>query len=566
MQPLTPTEQFVQEYDAFGNKTNALIPHSNQPNSLPGAIPDVVSAPTNPGSSMSGQILSEINNTKGVIYSSKKSFTDTTSGYRLGIDTDNKSKFYIGSSSNSLLWDGTNLTIVGSITGGSLNINNKFTVSSSGDVVMKSYSLISQYTYGESITPGKLLCLKNGTFSWGDGTVTPNNPSINKSTTSSFSAFTYVDSANPNTAYGVTNLAHLGSDGGGQRWIYAKMDTSTVLPGFNELESIKLRMYVVFASDGSLGTPQVQISALNGAFTESSVTWNTKPGDDGIVWSSSVTCISFNGETCATTNDVLHTGYIEFDITDLYRLWSSTLKTNNGFVIKLSTQTGTDAQIGTRSRSGGGVYNQAPFEVVLITADNAGVSSFTACDGKAYLASNADYQLVKNIIGISGSTAGAGVVGDVYTLADRSLIPNTVFTVINNKTYYLNGTDGTISTLTNDVIESGKWDLKIGTGTPNGLSIDFDKNPIYIKQGSYFTGGVLPPPNARMAIVDFSLNDVNSKLQQASLVVSKPFHTTSSWSDPQSPNGGLTFSANWASGTMGLFSVSAGLNALRWYR
>src|SRR3990167_9510248 len=51
-----------------------------------------------------------------IIFNGKLSFTDTTAGFRMGVDTDGIFKFYMGDSSTSFLWDGATLTITGAIT------------------------------------------------------------------------------------------------------------------------------------------------------------------------------------------------------------------------------------------------------------------------------------------------------------------------------------------------------------------------------------------------------------------------------------------------------------------
>lgn len=571
MNPLTPRELFISEYDAFGKKTEGSLYGSYSPVPLPGAIPNIANAPVNPGSDMNAQVMRETRNVSGVDYSGKLSFTDTTSGYRLGIDTDKIPKFYIGNNINSLLWDGTSLTIIGAINGGSLNINNKFIVDSSGNSTMKSYSLITQYTAGENLTIGRLGCFKNTQVTFGDFTQT----ATNRSTTASFSDMTYVDSSNGAVNYGTATLCKVGGNTGlaATYYTYGKFNLTGNPPGlpfWYEVDSVKLRIYIVFTHLDGTARQVFNLYRLTSTFSESTVTWNTKP-TEGEVWATSQVCTPIASESVATDNTGGSTGYIEFDITDLYRLWSNGTYPNYGFSIHNNTGNVNWWELGGRTRAGGGDYNQEPFEVFIITKDNPGSgNTMVANDGKVYLASNNEYNRAKNMVGIIGTTVTTGQTVDVYSLADRSVIPLSVLSVSNGMVYYLNDTTGGIAPQTNDVLQSSKWTSRLGVGTSVGLMIDLDKNPLFIKQVSSPSGVLVPPSNARMAIVASSITNATTGIStSATNTVSKPFNTGDTVSLYVGDSGGLhyynTHSASWTAGTSGVLSTVVGAT-VQWYK
>ena len=91
-----------------------------------------------PSQIMSGTQISAVSQNLGNFASGKVSFTDTTEGYILGVNSQGIPEFYIGNATNFLLWDGTNLTVTGSLTADSINIPdnvsaNSFHTDSSGN-------------------------------------------------------------------------------------------------------------------------------------------------------------------------------------------------------------------------------------------------------------------------------------------------------------------------------------------------------------------------------------------------------------------------------------------------
>lgn len=452
---------------------------------------------------------------------------------------------------------------LGTITAGSLNINSgKAIITSTGDATFKSYNLMSQYTAGENITAGHLVCIKHKTCSWGDDAQADRN-----TVQTLLSSFVYVDIDNPDTNYsGAAPLAlpKLGVSVAKNNgyWIYGKLkidqlDALPRLPDWNQVDSVKLRIYV-FSTALLSQTPSLY--RLTAAFDESTITWNTKPANDGVAWASATTGSAIQAENMASVATLLDDGYIEFDITQLYRLWSAGKIDNNGFVIKGGN--GADdgnATIGGRTKAGGGDYNMEPYVVIIPLVNNPGSgNTITVNDGYVYHASNTDYNKVKNVVGVAGTTTTSGNTADIYALADRSVIPNSILSVTAGKSYYLNETNGTIGVLTNDIIENDKWDLKIGTGTSSGLCIDFDKNPMFIKSESYPGTGILPPSHARMAVIKWRNTDANHTHNGEITLYKDRVQTVTDQRQYLEGGSYVIFgvTAAWATGTSGLLTIT----------
>ena len=105
-----------EEYNRLGIYQGMPNPYMSEISGLAGAIPNIVSSPVSPAAISSGQAKGEIKQVSGVWYANKTSFSDTTAGYRFGIDSDGIAKFYFGDASGYVKWDGTTFTIAG-ITG-----------------------------------------------------------------------------------------------------------------------------------------------------------------------------------------------------------------------------------------------------------------------------------------------------------------------------------------------------------------------------------------------------------------------------------------------------------------
>ena len=115
-----------------------------------------------PSQIMSGTQISTVSQNLGSFASGKVSFTDTTEGYILGVNSQGVPEFYIGNATNFLLWDGTNLTVTGSLTADSINIPdnvsaNSFHTDSSGNSWWGAVLMVS--------APAKILNTGAATFS-----------------------------------------------------------------------------------------------------------------------------------------------------------------------------------------------------------------------------------------------------------------------------------------------------------------------------------------------------------------------------------------------------------------
>lgn len=483
----------------------------------------------------------------------KASYSDTTGGIWMGI-AGNTAELNIGDSTYYLKWNGTTVEIAGSITGSSINIPSasapKFSVTAAGAMTAKSYSLIKQYTAGESLTAGHLGCIKNTTAQWGD------DNTFNRDTTAVMSRCTYVNSAFADTNYSSTSLPFLGiyDDLGNHCYLYGKIDLSSNppgLPAWYEVDEVKLRMYVVFTCTGKT----VSLYRVTQDWGEDTITWNNVPTNDALVWATSQVCSGDDipGDK-ATSGNLSASGVIEFDITHLYRLWSLYVASggaaglvNNGFVIKTDGAASSGyAQMGGRTRTGGGTGNQAPYMSIIVTKDNPGSgNTIVSCDGKIYQASNSNYQRVKNIIGVIGQSVSLDATVDIYSLANGSLIPSSVLSVSTGINYYLNNTDGTIGTLTNDIIRSNEWNPKIGVGSSEGLIVDFKNSPLFIRSQVYPGTGILPPSNATMVVIINNATSTQNILYKDRV---------------QAANLG-----SWASGTAGLLTSTADY-VIYWYK
>lgn len=92
-----------------------LIKGKTLVNSTP-ELRNIIIEGTVPRTILSGEVVSLLNQEVGALFSGKTDFSNTVSGYRLGIDTDGTVKFYIGNSTNYLNWNGSTLVIAGAIT------------------------------------------------------------------------------------------------------------------------------------------------------------------------------------------------------------------------------------------------------------------------------------------------------------------------------------------------------------------------------------------------------------------------------------------------------------------
>jgi len=129
------------------------------------ALPDAESSffgGISPGSIGSGQVLSNLEQKAGTLYNGKTAFTNTDTGYRLGVDdSDGLVKFYIGNSSSFLNWTGTALNISGALTASTIDIGGADATSFHVDVDGNMWLGASTF----AAAPAKISNAGAGTFS-----------------------------------------------------------------------------------------------------------------------------------------------------------------------------------------------------------------------------------------------------------------------------------------------------------------------------------------------------------------------------------------------------------------
>src|SRR3990167_9875620 len=96
----------------------------------------------------SGALLASMNQVMNVLQAGKTKFTNTESGYILGLDK-GTAKFYIGDPTTYLNWDGTTLTISGSLSAASGTFSGTITA---GAIIVGTSALISQSRFNTLFT------------------------------------------------------------------------------------------------------------------------------------------------------------------------------------------------------------------------------------------------------------------------------------------------------------------------------------------------------------------------------------------------------------------------------
>lgn len=108
--------------ETFDNIMDAINANPTADNSAMVNVP--------PDTTGSGQGSGVTSFSNGGIESGKQAWNDNTAGFFFGIDGDGVAKLNIGSASSFVKWDGTSLTISGTLTAGSLNIPDTTTANS----------------------------------------------------------------------------------------------------------------------------------------------------------------------------------------------------------------------------------------------------------------------------------------------------------------------------------------------------------------------------------------------------------------------------------------------------
>lgn len=162
----------------------------------------MVNVPSDLIGSGQGTGMSQVSS--GGMMSGKETFGDNTAGFFLGIDTDGIAKWNFGNSTNFITWNGSTLTVTGSVNVGSLNIPdmttaNSFHVATNGNTwwganVATGYTGANAYVLanGSSVfkdiqmggTTIQYTITNSGIFSFGDGSDGDATISINTTLTS----------------------------------------------------------------------------------------------------------------------------------------------------------------------------------------------------------------------------------------------------------------------------------------------------------------------------------------------------------------------------------------------
>lgn len=570
-------QQFQDDYNNVGIKTNTSIPLDQSPTLNNAGVKSVIGTSDN-------QTTEEPISSSGTIRNSSSVGYLTGTGWWLGIDRDGLAKMFIGSATgNRITWDGATLNIVGNISASSIDIPDTTTansfhtdvngnswwgattfatapakISNAGVATFSGLNIINTFTAGENITAGKLLCFKNTLAAWG------NDATASRSTTALISDMAYTDSHNANTNFPGTNLSFQGQDASNfSLTTYLKLNLSANPPGlplWYQVDTVYLRLYVVIASGSGFTTPTLSLSRVTSAWTEGTITYNSSPTNDGVVWSSAALVTTpFDSETLSANVDGTSTGYLDFDITALYRLWSLGTYTNYGVVVNGTAAGPYSLQFGGRSRTAAEPFNQAPYLATYITQDSPGTGNpgLVASDGKVYLASALDYQKVQRLAGIAGASVSAGQSISVYGLTDGSLVPNSIVSTGNAQDYFLTDSGGTINTLSNNILEDNRWNVHVGVGSPNGLIIRNDQRPLFIKSNSL--PKQLPPPNSTMVKMIWNAEDVNGRIFAGSNEAKKGFQLSASSGSGSGAGASLvqaTGTLTWNTGSSGVIDAS----------
>lgn len=280
-----------------------------------------------------GSILSTLIQNIGEIKNGKIKFNNVDAGYILGVDG-GVAKFYIGDNANYFNWDGTTLTISGTLSAGAIDIGGSdatsfhvdssgnlwlgastfaaapFKVGSDGQAYGTGFVTVQLITAGEDIAAGKAV---------GFG----NYDSAKVITLTSAVKDTYVDSANATTNYSTDTQLRVGSSDTLRTFIYIP-STEDIS---DKVTSVKLRIYSQSITGGASNQFNIYRCTTNDMVAGSaSVTWNAQPTYD--------TSVSYN-----TTNNSTTSSYLDLDITSLWLLWRAGVYPNYGLAIVSSDAT-----------------------------------------------------------------------------------------------------------------------------------------------------------------------------------------------------------------------------------
>ncbi len=163
------------------------------------------------------------------------------------------------------------------------------------------------------------------------------------------SADTYIDSQNPNTAYGGSLTMHITPNSSG---LLRFVSVNSALPtGTTSSQIAKANLQIWVTAETLNNTGSLEVYELTSPFVANTVTYNTRP----TTASSPATVVS----AAALSR------YLEIDITSLVKKWVANSGTNNGIEIRpSSSSTFTDMLIGTKWNTAG---SQPPILDITLT-------------------------------------------------------------------------------------------------------------------------------------------------------------------------------------------------------
>ena len=358
---------------------------------------------------------------------------NTGTGFWLGDDS-GTTKLSIGTSTQYIKFDGVDIGYSGSI--------------------------FHEYTAGETITAGKVVCTK------GDTKTYPIKDSA------------YISSQEPTKNYnGTRDFVSINAGANNGSWdSYFHVNTS-LMP--NDIQKAVLRLYLYAVTSGSI---TVRLYRVTSSWTYTTITWGTKPTNE-VFAEYQVACQSGSPQ------------YRDFDITNLIRRFKAD-GSNNGFMISGYSQSDNSRYVAFASETYSIDESWRPS--IIITSNESS-------DGKIYIAdddntSTDDYNLCRNVIGIAKTSGNAGNTISVYD-GVNSIISSLSLT--EGLRYYLGG-DGS---LIHDVNDASHL-VYMGLGRTNGLLMR-NELPLFIERypinvDGYGSAKVIPPFESNKCIIRYS--------------------------------------------------------------
>ena len=387
---------------------------------------------------------------------------NTGTGFFLGYSTD-AYKFSIGNpAGNYFTWDGSNATFAGTLSGasgtfGTITSGTITGVTITGSIVQT----IETFTTGDVITAGDSVCIKNGY------------------STISATADTYVNEDAPTTNYDNSETLMVGNANKLLRF-FAKFDVGSIVDA-EHIQKAELHIKVI----EHWGDPNnLTIKRCTSDWSENgAVTWNAQPTVSDLIEPG-------NGKTI--TGIQAYTDYYA-DITELVRNWKTGALPNYGIRV-------TGATAGAIYTTIGAMENPTSANRITLRITDNNVS-----DGKIYQADSDDYNLCRNIIGISTESKIGNQSCKVQTGGK-----NTNVNCVNGDKYYISTVAGGI---TNSVANQKRL-FRVGFGaTTNELLIDKSDANLFIEKSTtcrIITASteqyVVFSPDSTYAIVEYSTN------------------------------------------------------------